>query len=113
MSRKAITLKSYSSERTPLGDPPAEPKHISKKNTKRWCKGKAGQEHDIQRVPWDEYHWPPNNPQAVERLKEWRKRAAEDRAAGRRGILFGDISDILVCKICKKQLGREVRNDRA
>lgn len=31
---------------------PEVPKYKNKKDTKRWCKGKVGVEHDLVRVPW-------------------------------------------------------------
>jgi hypothetical protein len=31
--------------RTPISDPPDPPRRSSKKNTRRWCRGKVGREH--------------------------------------------------------------------
>lgn len=51
--RKALALKNYGDAPTPIGDPPAEPRHRSRKNTRRWCRGVEGREHRL--------HWQPGN----------------------------------------------------
>jgi hypothetical protein len=45
MSRKSQTLKDSEFNRTAIKDPPAETKTKSRKDTKKWCRGKVGLEH--------------------------------------------------------------------
>jgi hypothetical protein len=43
---------------------PDEPKHRSKKNTKKWCKGKIGLEHDPEIKPSSMYnYWKTSDPE--------------------------------------------------
>lgn len=98
MSRKAITLKGYSSERTPLGDPPAVPKHRSKKDTKRWCGGKPGLEHDGKWMSYEDLWTPPNTPQNIELREERRKRREADPHA------YHSRFEVQVCQRCGKKM---------
>lgn len=52
----------------------------SKKNTKKWCRGKVGREHKPVCVPYDEWE---NRPEGSEFAKDWK---------------------LLVCSECEKQL---------
>ena len=53
------TLKSWNAERTVVADPPDIPKRGSRKDTRRWCRGKVGREH---RYEWVESHrWASGN----------------------------------------------------
>jgi hypothetical protein len=48
--RRAQELRGWDCRRVPVGAPPEQPKHKSKKDTKRWCAGHIGREHDYQWV---------------------------------------------------------------
>lgn len=100
--RKALTLKNYGDARTVVAPPPDQPKHASKKNTKRWCRGKVGQEHDVEVKAFDELNCPPNTPQNIQRLAEIREHRQTSEAAGNRWI---PRYDVLVCRACGRHLG--------
>lgn len=42
---RALTKRSSLSTRTAVPDPPESPRRSSKKDTRRWCRGKAGRAH--------------------------------------------------------------------
>lgn len=101
MSRKALTLKNGGDARTPLGDPPTTPKHVSKKNTKKWCRGKVGQEHQTVWKASAEVRGMLNTPQLVEREREWQEYRKALIAQGRKA--YGN-SETLVCLVCGRHL---------
>lgn len=46
--RKATTLRSWYSERTVIPPAPEQPKSGSKKNTRKWCRGRVGVKHQLE-----------------------------------------------------------------
>jgi formylmethanofuran dehydrogenase subunit E len=46
-------------------EPPERPSNHSRKNTKKWCKGKPGVEHDYQLYKTERFKWSPNNPERL------------------------------------------------
>ena len=106
--RRSTTLKDYSSGRTPIPDPPAIPKTKAKKDRKRWCRGKIGQEHDlVWKSSWEARGYL-NTPQGVAQLAERKIREAEARAEGRR--VLGDYK-IQVCQRCGKHVNFDWNNN--
>jgi hypothetical protein len=55
--KRATTLRGWDGERNPVPDVPAEPKRQSKKNTKRWCRGKVGREHRMEWIHDKKHDW--------------------------------------------------------
>lgn len=45
MTARVTTRRAWSGGRKRIPDPPEEPRRSSRKDTKRWCRGKVGVEH--------------------------------------------------------------------
>jgi len=65
--KRATLMRGWDGERTPVPELPEEPRHATRKDTKRWCRGRVGVEHqyawqrsrkhDYGRVPPPEPGW--------------------------------------------------------
>ena len=95
MGRKAQTLTGYGETPRVIGDIPEHVKSRSKKDLKRWCGGKEGQEHQGVWIDSLELHCPPNTPQNRQRLAELRSHHE---------MLFRFLSQVQVCQHCGKHL---------
>lgn len=89
-----IPVRGWTGERAPIPPPPCEPKGGSKKNTKRWCGGKVGREHQPKWQTMAETHGRLNTPQGREQEAAW--------IASGHGVSQWRIS---VCQCCGRHLG--------